>query len=321
MGRAERARWANNDVARELLDASRSRALNAEELDTLRKTYTGYGGLGWNTTQHFTPQVVCRFVVDLLDIQPGQSVFEPSCGGGAFLQELPEGCDVLGIELMQDAATVAKLCNPNARIEQGDALDYLDEVEDQFDICIGNPPFDKFPKHHAPKGYNLGPQCDRLEWYFVELAYRSLKPGGLLALLVPDGILSNSKDMKLRQWFIQNAWYRATISLPAETFKTSGTGCKTSIMIIQKPLPGITLAEEQRCVLMAVCEHIGWDSRLRETGQCDLPAILEYQRQSHPLDLCALALAEEAPVPVVPPSCLQPHPEYPANKFGQLCMF
>lgn len=273
MGRAERKRWADNDQARELLKEAERRPLTEEQIEDLRIRYTGYGGLStWNTDQHFTPPVVCRFVIDLLGIMD-KDVLEPSCGSGAFIQELPAACRVTGIELMLETARVAKLCNPQARIIEGNALEMLAEVEGRFDWVIGNPPFDRMPKRAAPTGFAIGPLSDRLEWYFVELAYRALKPGGLLALVVPDGILGNARDKECRKWFLNHSWLRAVISLPTETFGFSGTSCKTSVLVIQKPLLGYHLPQDRYQIFMAMCEQIGWDSRRRETGKCDLKEI------------------------------------------------
>lgn len=274
MGRAERKRWAGNDAARELLQEARNRNLLPEEIEQLRTCYTGYGGLStWNQDQHFTPPLVCKFVIDLLGIQDGK-VLEASCGSGAFIQELPDTCEVTGYELMQETAQVAQLCNPTAEIIQGNALEYLEGVAGKYDWAIGNPPFASFAKKNAPPGFEIANQSNRLEWYFVEMSYRALKPGGMLALVVPNGILSNSKDLKCRQCFLNEAWYRATIDLPPETFAFSGTSVHTSVIVIQKPLRGYRLEHDDYQVFMAVVKEIGWDSRRRETGKCELSDVL-----------------------------------------------
>ena len=308
MGRAERARWAENDKCREILQHARHRPLTPQEIEQLRIGYTGYGGLStWNTVQHFTPPVVCRFVIDLLGIKEGR-VLEASCGAGAFIQELPEACEVVGYELTQEAAQVAQLCNPNATIHQGDALEHLAQVEGSFDWAIGNPPFDKMPRNRAPEGFHVAPKSDRLEWYFVEMSYQALKPGGMLALVVPDGILGNNRDQECRKWFLNHGWLRGVISLPGETFAFSGTSCKTSVMVIQKPLPGYKLSEEDYQIFMAIVEHIGWDSRRRETGKNELPAVLaNVWEQFGGMDARPLAKPYLTPVPK-PTPIPQPEP-------------
>lgn len=328
MGRAERARWKGIDDCRTLLEESRSRSLTPDEVDELRRKYTGYGGLSsWNTDQHFTPPVVVRFMIDLLGIKDGD-VFEPSCGAGGFIQELPEACRVTGIELMVEAAEVARICNPAAEIIQGDALERIDEVDGKYDWVIGNPPFSSFNKSQAPESYRIGPMSNRLEWYFVELGYHALKPGGMMALVVPEGILSNSRDQKARHWFLENAWLRAVISLPNETFAFSGTGVKTSVLVIQKPLRGYTLAHEEYQIFMVMAEDIGWDSRRRETGKNDLPKILE-EAKKFPLNAIPLAKpyismapkTEAAETPQLIEEQATPPVEPLFNQHGQMFLF
>lgn len=113
--------------------------------------------------EFYTPKAVVQLVVELLDPQPGMSVYDPTCGSGGMLVEsahhiarLPGGKllgrpDVLlcGQEKNLGTWAIAKLNlylhNMNASIERGDTLveprhlagSYLRT----FDRVIANPPF------------------------------------------------------------------------------------------------------------------------------------------------------------------------------------
>ncbi|NPT32894.1 type I restriction-modification system subunit M [Paraburkholderia xenovorans] len=114
--------------------------------------------------EFYTPKGVVQLVVDLLDPQPGMSVYDPTCGSGGMLVEsahhisrLPGGTlmgnkpNVLlyGQEKNLGTWAIAKLNlylhNMRAEIERGDTLveprhlegDYLKT----FDRVIANPPF------------------------------------------------------------------------------------------------------------------------------------------------------------------------------------
>jgi type I restriction enzyme M protein len=113
--------------------------------------------------EFYTPKAVVQLVVELIDPQPGHSVYDPTCGSGGMLVEsahhianLPNGTimgkpNVLlyGQEKNLGTWAIAKLNlylhNMRAEIERGDTLveprhldgDYLKT----FDRVIANPPF------------------------------------------------------------------------------------------------------------------------------------------------------------------------------------
>lgn len=114
--------------------------------------------------EFYTPKAVVQLVVELIDPQPGHSVYDPTCGSGGMLVEsahhvalLPDGTlmggtpNVLlyGQEKNLGTWAIAKLNlylhNMRAKIEHGDTLvepkhlagDYLET----FDRVIANPPF------------------------------------------------------------------------------------------------------------------------------------------------------------------------------------
>jgi type I restriction enzyme M protein len=280
MGRAERKRWNGNERVRDLLKESESRDLSPDEIEEVRMSYTGGGGLHDTFGQFFTPSVVTNFIIDLLGITDG-TVLEPSCGAGAFLEALPAECHVEGIEMMHEASAVSRLLYPKARITTGNTLTYLTALEERFDYVLGNPPFCDVPKYDDYSDYTIAQKGrGRAEWYFLELGLRALKPGGILAYVVPDGILGNSKDEPLRKWIMnEQAWVLAVISLPPETFKMVGTTVKTSVLVLQKKIPGVDRGDYP--IFMALSKEIGWDSRGRSTGKCDLPEILATWREWH----------------------------------------
>ena len=288
MGKAERQRWSANGQVDELLRQAATRSLTAEELDGLRTSYTGAGGLvpvGWDRGQFFTPPVVTRFVVDLLGITGGD-VLEPSCGGGAFLHPLPAACRVQAVDATATATRVAALLYPTAGVRCGDALEGWDELAGRFDFVVGNPPFVKLPKGWARAGFpETGGQPDAV-WAFIELALRALRPDGYLAMVVSDGILTNSRDQKFRNWILHSHRLLAVLSLPVETFLHAGTTVKTSILVLRKRGPKTPPSTTTDQIFMGIVDDIGWNGRRRETGKCDIPELLDawrdFVRDNHP---------------------------------------
>lgn len=134
---------------------------------------------------------------------------------------------------------------------------------------------------------------------FIDRNLQLLKPGGLLMMVTPDGILSNSGDKYVREYIIGKknsvtgefeggkAILKAVISLPSETFSLSGAGAKTSLLYLKKKEhPG----EKQGPVFMAVADEIGFKVKQNVEVQLgddhnDLLKIVEAYKKNSPTNL------------------------------------
>ena len=122
-----------------------------------------------------------------------------------------------------------------------------------FDFIVTNPPFGssvKLAEKAYLKTYRLGkkeedwlalkptPSTARdnqsTEILFIEQGYKFLKPNGFMAIVVPDGILTNSSLQYVREQ-IEN-WFRivAVVSMPQTAFMATGAGVKSSVLFLQK---------------------------------------------------------------------------------------
>ncbi|PMP75708.1 MAG: restriction endonuclease subunit M [Aciduliprofundum sp.] len=103
------------------------------------------------------------------------------------------------------------------------------------------------------------------EILFIERCWQLLKPYGRMAIVLPDGILTNSTLGYVRQWIMDHARILASVSLPQETFVPYGIGTKASVLVVQK-LPEDELERLKKYeypIFMAVAEKIGYDVRGR----------------------------------------------------------
>ncbi len=73
-----------------------------------------------------------------------------------------------------------------------------------------------------------------IETLFIERFIQLVKPGGWIAVIIPDGILSNSNAHYVRDFIVDKTKVEAIISLPRETFKQAGTNAKTSVLFLRK---------------------------------------------------------------------------------------
>jgi type I restriction enzyme M protein len=110
---------------------------------------------------------------------------------------------------------------------------------------------------------------------FIDRCLQLLRPGGRLLIVLPDSVLCNSGDRYVREYIMGQkdektgqfvggkAIVKAVLSLPADTFKLSGTGAKTSVLYLQKrnsskEHPDQFLPEPQGDVFMAVADTLGY---------------------------------------------------------------
>lgn len=188
--------------------------------------------------QFFTPEVVADCMFRMTGIAAGDRAIDPSCGDGSFLRAAPRGVQLHACEIDPVYSSLAKRLIVRSRFVEGDALSVLVEEWGSFDVVIGNPPFSAQAslekRQKVLLGYDLGAgrksQC--LEVLFLELFWKLAKPNGRLAIILPDGPLSNKPFKYVRDWLLCRAQVEAIISLPRGIF--SRTTAKTNILVARR---------------------------------------------------------------------------------------
>ena len=111
-----------------------------------------------------------------------------------------------------------------------------------FDILMGHPPFGgPIKDRRILNQYRLGSQEDherprirvRHETLFIERSLDLLKPGGRVAIILPQSFFNNAADKSVRDFIAAHARILAVVGLHADTFKPS-TSIKASVLFLQK---------------------------------------------------------------------------------------
>lgn len=128
-----------------------------------------------------------------------------------------------------------------------------------FDLIMTNPPFGSTIKADEVNYYkeyelfekNLGiteikeriaDDNNKKKWrtsqsteiLFLERCYKYLnEENGYLAIVVPDGILTNSTSQYVRDWLVEKFRILAVVSLPQHTFSHVKAGVKSSILFLK----------------------------------------------------------------------------------------
>jgi type I restriction enzyme M protein len=109
-------------------------------------------------------------------------------------------------------------------------------AHDRLVRAIGEPILSVFDIGRDPVGEPGGrvrPARDT-EKVFLERCLRLLKPGGRMAIVLPEGILNNPSNLWLRDYVETRARLLAVVSLPQAFFASANATVKTSIVFLQK---------------------------------------------------------------------------------------
>ena len=150
--------------------------------------------------------------------------------------------------------------------------------QDYFDAILTNPPFGSdipIDDPHILAQFDLA-RVDTAdgqartamppEQIFIERCLQLLRPGGRLAIVLPDSILSNPGLVFIRKWLLSKARVLASIDLPKETFEPH-TGTQTSLLLLQKKTTAEVAFEREASrqreyeVFMAIPKAVGHDRR------------------------------------------------------------
>lgn len=195
--------------------------------------------------------------------------------------------NLFGIEINEQIARTAKMNmiihdDGHTNVISSDGLLRDDVIRERtenkgfeyetFDVIITNPPFGSTIKQTEKAylhQYSFGNKdvdwldtknsavkerdSQSTEVLFIEQDYNFLKEGGYMAIVIPDGILTNSSLQYVRDTI--GEWFRivAVVSMPQDAFKANGAGVKSSVLFLKKwtkeqcgKIKGIKLSLQKR---------------------------------------------------------------------------
>lgn len=141
-----------------------------------------------------------------------------------------------------------------------------EDARGKFDIIFTNPPFGAkvTVDPEIAQKYELNQFSNAPEVLFVEACYNFLKPGGRMAIVLPDGILGNPNTEPVREWILKHFRLLASIDLAVEAFLPQ-VGVQASLLFLQKKTETeqdlAHFQEEDYEVFMAIAEKLGKDRR------------------------------------------------------------
>jgi len=211
---------------------------------------------------------------------------------------------LFGIEINDEIARVAKMNmiihdDGHTNVIGEDALKPMNRLNEanpgfdagRFDLVLTNPPFGaqvnrserpyladyELGKTTHAKGRGKPRPSQKTEILFIERIWHFLRPGtGRAAVVLPDGVLTNSSLQYVRDFILDRFQVLAVVSLPQSAFAHFGAGVKASLIFLRKRAP----EEEPRsdeAIFMATPERIGYDATGRKCEN-QLPEVARQYR-------------------------------------------
>jgi hypothetical protein len=236
----QRTRRAANDAAVSLLNslpAGFDGNQLSEEQRQILAGYTGEGGLAdgeGSQYEYYTPQFMAEGIWGLFadyGINSGH-VLEPSAGIGIFQETKQQGIIMTSAELSPISGRINQLLHPEDDVNIG-AFESLAAKGAMYDHAVGNVPFGDGRSGVA----GLDPVYaneKNVGNYFVLRTIDKVKPGGLVVLVVPNGMTDSTKYRKLRDKVSRKAEFLGAHRMPSGTFSESGTDTVVDVWVLRK---------------------------------------------------------------------------------------
>lgn len=145
-------------------------------------------------------------------------------------------------------------------------------IDFDFDFVLTNPPFAGEIKGSILNKYDLGFKWDKdfnrtnkhqnkvdRDVLFIERNLNFLRPGGKMAIVLPQGIFNNTNSEYIRRFIFKKAKVLAVVGLHGNTFKPH-TGVKTSVLFLQKWGGEAGEPKDDYPIFMAVSKKSGKDN-------------------------------------------------------------
>lgn len=202
--------------------------------------------------------------------------------------------NLFGIEINDEIARVAKMNmilhdDGHTNVIGEDALEQFERFDvikagafkpHSFDLILTNPPFGAqvafdqkphlpvlFPRLAFVEGSNGRKRTrknQKTEILFLERIHQFLREGGRAAIVLPDGVLTNSSLAYVRDYLLSAFALKAVISLPQMAFAHYGAGVKSSLVFVEKR-EADEVPRDDEPIFMAAPENIGYDATGRKT--------------------------------------------------------
>ena len=217
------------------------------------------GNAGRNGGEYYTPRPLIRAIVNVVNPQIGERVYDGAAGSAGFLCEafdyMRQGkLTTSDIKTLQEStfygkekkslAYVIAIMNmilhgieaPNL-IHTNTLSENLSDVQekDRYHVVLANPPFGG--KERAEVQQNFPIRTGETAFLFLQHFIKLLKAGGRAGIVIKNTFLSNTDNasVSLRKLLLESCNLHTVLDCPGGTFQ--GAGVKTVVLFFDKGSP------------------------------------------------------------------------------------
>ena len=217
------------------------------------------GNAGRNGGEYYTPRPLIRAMIQVVQPQIGETIYDGACGSAGFLceaweylrrddlsakdwgvlqrrtfygQEKKSLAYVLGVMNM----ILHGIDAPSIRHANTLSENVMDiQQKDRHDIVLANPPFGGGERKEVQQNFPI--RSSETAYLFLQHFMRKLKAGGRAAIVIKNTFLSNTDNasVELRRELLSSCNLHTVLDCPGGTFQ--GAGVKTVVLFFEKGAP------------------------------------------------------------------------------------
>jgi type I restriction enzyme M protein len=218
------------------------------------------GNAGRNGGEYYTPRPLIRAMVQVVNPQIGERIYDGACGSAGFLCEsfdfmkAKPGLTTKEAKILQERtfygkekkslAYIIAIMNmilhgidaPNI-VHTNTLTENLADIQekDRFDVVLANPPFGGKERKEIQQNFSI--RTGETAFLFLQHFIKMLKAGGRGGIVIKNTFLSNSDNasVSLRKLLLESCNLHTVLDCPGGTFQ--GAGVKTVVLFFEKGAP------------------------------------------------------------------------------------
>ena len=215
------------------------------------------GNAGRNGGEYYTPRPLIRAIVQVVQPQIGERIYDGACGSAGFLCESFDYLKAKKTLTTKDARTLQErtfygkekkslayvigIMNmilhgieaPNI-IHTNTLTENLADIQekDRFEVVMANPPFGGQERKEVQQNFPI--RTGETAYLFLQHFIKILKAGGRGGVVIKNTFLSNTDNasVSLRKLLLESCNLETVLDCPSGTFQ--GAGVKTVVLFFEK---------------------------------------------------------------------------------------